>query len=68
MTKAPATTTNFTEGIVTTLTNTLSALLKSKGAIALIIVIAIVAFAIGYLSGRPSGFHDTEPVLKKSLL
>jgi hypothetical protein len=65
---APATTFDFTEGIVTTLTNTVSALLKSKGTITVIIIIAIVAFLIGYLSGRPSGFHDAELAFKKSLL
>ena len=59
MTKAP-TTINI-EGIVTTLTNTVSTLLKSKGAIAVIIVIAAVAFAIGYLLGQPFVYKDSPP-------
>ena len=67
MSKAPATTNVSLEGMVTALTNTVSALLKSKGALAVIIIIALVAFLIGYLLGRPSGFRDGEPAFKKQM-
>ncbi|MGE5533374.1 MAG: hypothetical protein ACM3UN_03385 [Bacillota bacterium] len=59
MPEAPTTITF--EGIVTTLTNTVSTLLKVKGAIAVILVIAVVAFALGYLSGRPLVYRDSPP-------
>ena len=58
MSKTPATK-NSLEGIVTALTNTVSALLKSKGAIAVIIISILAAFLIGYLSGRPRVFNDS---------
>jgi hypothetical protein len=62
----PKATNTAIESFVQPIRESLNALFKTdKTAIIIIIAALVLAFAFGYMSGRPSVFHDTEHPLQK---
>ena len=56
-----------TTDLMKTIGDSLSTLLKSKETIMALIVVAVLAFALGYLSNNANGFQDSDPAIKKGL-